>query len=547
MLPFNIELLDVTPFTRQMRPIKVLDTFEGNTTNFHPDGLFSTEIFGRVGDDVRDQRYSYIELNTTILHPIIFRLFMQLKRLYVGILEGTQYARWDPELSDFVAANALEGQTGYAFFISHWREIKFKPTKSPIRQDRIKAIVGHQKGLASAAEVSRVLVIPAGLRDAEIKDDGHRVEDEINTFYRDILRIANTIGFTTGEVKGNQSSIIDNSRYIMQQRFNAIYWQIHNFLFKGKGSFMLSTVISRRIYNGTRGVFTSMDMRAGNLTADNYPRFNQTVLGLHQASRGALPKVIYALRQGWLADVFSGQEGMCTLVDPKTLKPTEVRVQPDTYDRWTTTEGLEKVIAMLDEVSLRNHPIMVEGFYLGLVYISPLGHKPLTYRIFNNIDDLPEGLDRANVYPLNLTLLIYLSGLSVWDTLCMLVTRYPITGLGSIYGSELYLKVTLDSTERYQLDNEWNPTDIKAREFPSISEEARFIDTIIPNPSRLQGMGADFDGDTGSATITYTDEALAEQKRLQQTREFWLLPDGQLKASASYHITNLFFKNMTGK
>lgn len=53
-------------------------------------------------------------------------------------------------------------------------------------------------------------------------------------------------------------------------------------------------------------------------------------------------------------------------------------------------EGLEKIINNMSQVPLRHAPIEIENRYLGLVYTGPDG----TFKIFNNVEDLPEGRDQ---------------------------------------------------------------------------------------------------------------------------------------------------------
>ena len=57
-IPFNIFILDVTPERlRNIKPVTALDIFDNTRVNFHDDGLFSTTIFGRIGDDSRYRRF----------------------------------------------------------------------------------------------------------------------------------------------------------------------------------------------------------------------------------------------------------------------------------------------------------------------------------------------------------------------------------------------------------------------------------------------------------------------------------------------------------
>lgn len=73
--PFNIDLLILdNTSVKNIRPVKVLDIFEGGgSRNFHPDGLYSVETFGKVGEERRNRLFSYIDLRISVFHPIIFK------------------------------------------------------------------------------------------------------------------------------------------------------------------------------------------------------------------------------------------------------------------------------------------------------------------------------------------------------------------------------------------------------------------------------------------------------------------------------------------
>ena len=82
-IPFNIKILDTSGSRLSvLKPVRVLDIYEGITNNFHEEGLFSISIFGRLGDEVRDKRFSYIDIKTKIMHPVIYTRLVKLKSLY---------------------------------------------------------------------------------------------------------------------------------------------------------------------------------------------------------------------------------------------------------------------------------------------------------------------------------------------------------------------------------------------------------------------------------------------------------------------------------
>lgn len=537
-IPFNVTLMELTPEKlAKIRPVKTADIYDGITGNFHEDGLFSVLTFGRVGDELRDQRFGYIDTVVTVFHPTVFRALCQLKSLYRDIMSGTRYAKWNAQEADFEQATELDGETGYAFFLTHWHKIKFKESKSPIRTQRIRMIEKFRK----LATTDKILVMPAGLRDYVIDSSGRGTQDEINDIYRKILGASKVLVSADG---AELSPVFDNSRKSIQQSFNEIYDTITQMI-TGKKGYFQEKFGSRRIFNGTRNVISAMDTSMVDLDADNAPGFNDSTIGLFQVMKGALPVTIYQLRNGWLSEVFgSGGSGTSArLVDPKTLKQDIVDLPLDVRDKWVTVEGLEKLVEGFRNPTLRFKPIKIEGRYLGLIYIGP----DKTFKIFGDIDELPDHLDRKHVEPLTYIHLFYLCGYRRWNTLKAIVTRYPVAGIGSTYPSHVYCKTTVVGEVRYELGHDWTPMgeEFKALEFPTRNPEA-FVDSQIVHPSRIAGLVADYDGDTASATIVYSDEALEELNKYLDSTAAYLDPRGGFKASCEVDTINLVLKNMTG-
>lgn len=537
-IPFNVTLMELTPEKlARIRPVKSPDVYDGISGNFSEDGLFSVLTFGRVGDEQRDMRFGYIDAVVTVFHPTIFRALCQLKALYRDIMSGTRYAVWDAQEADFEAATELEGETGYAFFLSHWHKIKFKDSKSPIRTERIKMIEKYRK----QATTNKILVLPAGLRDFVIDSTGRGTEDEINNVYRKILGASKVL---VSSEDASLSPIFDNSRKSIQQSFNEIYDTLSQMI-TGKKGFFQEKFGSRRIFNGTRNVLSAMDTSVADLDAENAPGFNDSVLGLFQVIKGALPLTIYQLRSGWLSQVF-GEGGSGTsahLVDPKTLQRDTVDLPLDVRDRWVTVEGLEKLVESFRNPKNRFDPIVIEGRYLGLIYIGP----DKTFKVFGDIRELPEHLDRKYVEPLTYVHLLYLCGYQRWNTLKAIVTRYPVAGIGSTYPCHVYCKTTIVGEVRYELGDDWERLgdEYKALEFPTRKPEA-FVDSQLVHPSRIAGLQADYDGDTASATIVYSDEAVAELNAYLDSTAAYLDPRGGFKADCNVDTITLVLKNMTG-
>lgn len=534
-VPFNVSILQLTPHNLQgLKPVRSLSIFQGASANFDEDGLFSVSIFGKVGDERRSVRYSYIDVKVPIFHPIILRALMTLKRLYAGIIAGTEYAVWNADINDFEKSTVLEGQTGFAFFVEHWEKIEFTETGSTTREQKILMLMKYKK----VALTTKVLVMPAGLRDVEIDSSGRVQEDEINGLYRRLIAIANTI---SDQAAKNPNQMINTSRFSMQTVFSEIYETIESMI-EGKKKLLMGRWATRRIMNGTRNVITAMDTSSEYLGAPGAVGFNDTIIGLYQAMKGAMPKARFELRHGFLSRVFPAVGVPAALTNKKTLKSEQVVVKPQVFDRWMTDEGLEGVITAFQDPELRHKPIEIEGRYLGLIYKGPDN----TYRLMQDIDELPETRSKQDVHPLTFAELMYLSTFKMLNKLSIFVTRYPVTGLGSIYPSKVLVRTTIESEVRTELDALWKAADASctAYEFPVVGGE--FVDSLVPHSAKLGGLGADFDGDTGSGNIVYSDEANKEIDDYFKLRRAYIGTDGRFMASTGVSTVDLVLHNMTG-
>lgn len=533
LVPFNVEILNLTDRKLEgMRPVTSLDSRDGLTQNFHPDGLFSTLIFGRVGEEARSRRYSYINIKVPIFHPVLFGLLIKLKRLYGGIMSGSDYALWDPAKKDFVRSDPIDGETGFHYFLKYWDQIEFTRTSSDSRDEAIRAITKYKK----IATTTKVLVMPAGLRDMEIGADGRAQEDEINTLYRQILAVSNTI--SDAAIKSNPE-IIDRARFKLQTTFNKIYEMLENMLY-GKSKLILGKWASRRIMNGTANVITAMATSVPTLGLKGNIGFNNTAIGLFQTMKGLLPITLHRLRTGFLSKVFLDQTSPARLVNKRTLRSESVNLKPKYFDRWQTNEGLEKVINSFRDETVRDKPLEIGEHYVGLIYKGPDG----TFRLMQDIEELPPTRSRDHVYPMTFCELLYLSGYMDWNNYPVYTTRYPITGVGSIYPSKAYVKTTTDSEVRRELGPNWEPLDDDhtAYEFPI---PGPYVKSMSPHPAKLARLDADFDGDTMTCNFIYADESIKEINDFFQKKRAYVGTDGRFISSVNVSTVALSFHNLT--
>ncbi len=476
-LPFNIALLDSSESRiKGLLAVESMDIYSMDG-DFHPQGLYSSQIFGKPGQKIRQNRHGYIDMRVSILHPKIFSELSKLKNLYKGILSGTTYAIWDNDLKDFIKSNILDGETGYKFFLDHYSEIVFSETDSIIRELRIKLINKYR----DSSLYRYLIVLPAGLRDIEI-DNKRVIEEDINRLYRKVIRASNTISVQSNL---NSNSALDSVRWSLQKSWNEIYEYIDNIL-SGKKGFLLSKWGARSIEGGTRNVITALDPMPKVLGGKQSLDFNDSVIGLHQYMKGTVSKTIFDLRNGPIGDFISGLPSNIRVVDKDTLKPKMITPSTFIRKRWGSEEGIEELINGFNNLEVRNNPVIIDGDYAALFY-----RDEKYCRVFFDIDELPNNLNSENVKPITWTEMFYLSVYKTARKAVGFVTRYPITGTGSIYPSRIFLKTTIKSESLILLDSDWNPINDSITPINIPILNTPFLDSMSVSGSRVPGLVAD--------------------------------------------------------
>lgn len=536
MRPLNLDPLWFRPGEiRHYAQVKAPDIFEGSTQNFHEEGLFSTTIFGNVGTEPRDNTFGYIDIKLDILHPYMLETLIDLRGFYKEIITGKGYALWSVENKDFEPSNAVDGKTGFQFFLQHWKEIEFKPTRSKLRDERIE----FYNKFKDVAETNKILVYPAGLRDVSVDELGRVKKDEVNDHYLALIAISNAI---SDDISRANSSALDMTRLSLQNAFTRVYDHFFSII-EGKGGSIQKQLASRNVYYGTRNVITPYAAPIRNNNSIHAPNPDNVIIGLYQLMSGSLPFVQNWMLQTWSNKVFSTLDGSATLINPETLKPEYVRCPPQVIDRWTTSSGIEELVHGFQHPKLRNKPVKIEGRYLALIY-----QDEHYFKIMRSIDELPmDGeFDAKNVHPLTYIEMFYLAGYREWNKSVLFNTRYPIEGNGSIFPTLAYLRTTLRDFQLYELGEDWKfiDEDHLALSYPNI-QSSNYFDAMSVHPKQLAASGADHDGDMFSATPVFTDESIKEALGKLNDPTYYINPRGGFMYSAMTDIVERVIRNIT--
>jgi hypothetical protein len=378
--PFNTQLLDVDRYitSNNIQEIKSYSIMSASSTDFHPEGLFSEEIFGQIGSPDRMTRFAFIRLNTRVFQPYVYKAILQLKQLYGQVMLGNVYAKFDEKERDIVRCDAddPDGDTGYSFFMNHFDKIQFEDTGSAKRKQKIQMLTKYKDILT----INKCLVIPAGIRDIK-NENGMISQEDINKIYQTIMSFASRL------VPGSNNPLYDSIRMNLQKKVYELYTYIENIL-TGKHGFLQGAVGSRKIALGTRNVISAVHLNATSTDDPTYLKHDETKCPLYQTMKAFMPLVKYHLKVGAFDTIFDSGETQIPLVDKKTKKLVYVEVDSSEVEKFTSFDAIDTMINKFKNKTMRDASVDMKGadgkyYHLYLVY-----DKDDELILFRNIDDL---------------------------------------------------------------------------------------------------------------------------------------------------------------
>ncbi len=179
-----LKLLDVNDFAKGLKAVTSTEYFTRTVGEWHPEGLFSEIIFGPVGSKERREKYSYIHLNSKVIHPTAYKLLIQLNRKLEQFL-SSEITCILSEKGELV--EDPNGTSGISAFIKMFPDMKIRG-ESPTRDKVIRVLKkAYDDNLLF---IDKTPVIPPAFRDATEGDDGKWMFDPLNDKYLTIIRQA---------------------------------------------------------------------------------------------------------------------------------------------------------------------------------------------------------------------------------------------------------------------------------------------------------------------------------------------------------------------
>ncbi len=538
---FNLDLIRSGNIdTRFIGEVTSLSIFEQNTKNFNVDGLFSTIIFGEVGSIDRNEKYGVIKLNVKILHPMVYKHFSSLRKLYMDMMYGKEYGRWDSKLKDFVPSNVNEGVTGYEAVVSKIKQIKFNDNDSVQRKFKIRLL---DKYKFEELFIDSIIVVPAGLRDYTMDENGKPSEDEMNDYYRAIMSNAKVAA--SMRLKDTDVDISNPIRIRTQLAMDKLYHYIFTII-SGKTGFSEGKWQKRGIAGGTANVITGTPPVRTKLQEPKAAGYNHTLIGLYQYIYAIKPIVKHRITTMYINRIFDPNSTKAKLVDKKSMTTKYLEVSNDTRDVWLSEDGLNKIMSKFSNEALRNDPILVEDNYLLLMH-----NTGKTLEIVYDTNDIDPKWNKKHLVPMTYGEFFYLAVVELVDKYPALLTRYPAAQHGNIYPTIPYLQTTMTAKriiwiKRNQIDENGK---VITEEIPLtnyIDKNSRWLNSLSPNASRLERTGGDFDGDKVNFTVVYDEDSVKELKDILKSKEMYISPTGELTFSTSTATIEYVMKSMTG-
>ena len=540
--PANIKIMDYNKKIRDQQLKEVTSTFvrAPSSTSFHPNGLFSEEIFGEIASPNRLTTFGYIDLKCKVFHPGIFRNLLTLKAVYADIISGKAYAKFNKEIGDFeiVDMNEDGANTGYSFFLEYFDKIEFNTSPSLYRKDKL-AIMEKYKDLLF---VDKWLVIPAGIRDIR-EEDGIRKTDDINSLYSSLINYAKAL-----PPGGNPSALFDGVRYSIQKKLVDIDEYITNIL-SGKTGFLQGKYGRRNLALGTRNVISPAKMAATSTDSVQFIKANETMIPLFQAAKGFQPLVVFQLKNLFFNRVLSPASDQISLIDTKTYALDYHPISEEEKDKFMSSDGLKAMINLYRDTEFRSLPVTARDedgkpYYMFLVYDD--GDVVYHYR---NTSEFQEWYEKNGhkfhpdqQRPLTYIEMLYVATYAATIDKHVTITRYPVLEVGSTYPSKVHLAST-DKSRVVICKQPFAEVDIQLPHYPIVGR--RSIDSTQLHPSRLKGLGADFDGDTVSVNSILSKEANEECAEYLNTIRNTIGANGRLAYGWSTDLVTLTFFNLS--
>ena len=515
---FNLKgLLDIEDFIKKNDVKEISNPIFFNQNKLPTsDGLLSNEIFG-ITKEERANRFGYIDLHGTFLHPLVYKVWSALDKNIKSIVHGIDNFVID---SNGQFKQDPNGKTGIKFLKDNINKIKIRSTDST-KRDRVIEFLNISKPLMF---ITKYPVIPAFYRD--VNTEGGKVGvGDINKYYNSIIIASKALAEAQDYGLSISNSQAGRMQEILLQVYN--YFGAGNPDAKGSGVGMPSKFgiirranLSKTTDYSSRLVITSPELKVEKLD-DIEADMDYSVVPLASLSINFLPYMIF-----WLRNFFENEFSTRTTytVHMKDGKIKEIPIQD--YQIAFSDERIK------DEINRFAH-----GYSNRFIPIKiPTVDKKLNvYMHFKGkITSSQDAKDNEQGEIINRRLtwcdLLFMAASEVTADKHILITRYPIDSFYNQFPTKVKVQSTIE-TEPMLVNS--GAMSKFYKKYPKIREEDiekdtsnKFIDSLNLCNGYLDSIGGDYDGDQVSIKGIYSAEANAELDQQMNSKIHYIGLDG---------------------
>ena len=482
-------------------------------------GLYSDVIFG-VTSEERKRQWAYINLNTKIIHPFIYKILTKLHPSAVDKCCSGQGVWKVTKDGEFVECKDNDPEydpshTGLDYFISVLPKIKFKANKSRERKERIDLINTYSP---DEYLIDKWLVQPVFYRDIEKTSGGPASKPKVNDNYMNLIRYAKSLKF-------NDKLLGNAAKYSIQCETLKIHDYFMETISKsGSNGFFKDFVVGKSPDYGYRSVISCMILDQYDKPSD--VPIDTITCGVPLAE---VCVILFPYIWRWISNYLTNQFEAISNKLPCFNKKGEVEVMEldDPMADYSPEFIKKKIDKWIDSFESRNEPVTVrtvDGTAHPLVFMG---------RPFDESDIGKKTEEHQLAYrPFTWTDLLYIAAVECSEDKHIWVTRYPLVSYAGVFPCKIHVMSTVHTMPMVLkiegMDKKYPYYPILDAHMTPEQISVSFNDTINMDNSFLEAIGGDYDGDTVSLRSLFSVEANEETEDIIFSKRQYINAQGNI-------------------
>ena len=249
----KLQILDIDQFVKRnkIKPVTSSNVYSGQKLD--PNGLFSEEIFGRLGSKERRKQFGYIDLKRKFIHPEAYNILTSINTDLSKLINNKEeFVVHEGQLiNTFNDEKATGGKTGILFFFSIIDDINWKKIETQ-KPEYLDFITKNKNKLF----IDKWLVLPAGIRDIQTSTKNKKTMIQFSEIVEKYKTLIQQVNILPDEYTEDMEDLIAPMAQQVQRTLLDIDIWFKNRL-KGKTGLIKGTIGKKTIDYSGRFVITT--------------------------------------------------------------------------------------------------------------------------------------------------------------------------------------------------------------------------------------------------------------------------------------------------